>query len=179
MPKAIFIDRDGTIGGADKIVYPGEFQLYPFVEESLSKLEKLGTPIFSFTNQPGISRGEATKKDFEIELKGFGFDKIYLCPHEHNEGCRCRKPSTGMLHQARQENNLHLNECVVIGDRWTDMLAAHEVECIKILVKTGAGEEAFNQYKNQEYYGKYAEVTPDFLANDFQEAVDWIMTNLR
>ncbi|WP_425490325.1 HAD-IIIA family hydrolase [Heyndrickxia vini] len=178
MPKAIFIDRDGTIGGTDKVVLPGEFQLFPNVEESLSKLRNLNTLIFSFTNQPSISRGEAISEDFENELIGFGFDKMYLCPHQHNEGCQCRKPSTGMLTQAAKDNNLNLKECVVIGDRWTDMLAAQEVGCIKILVKTGAGEEAFNKYKNQEYYGKYAEVFPEFFAEDFQEAVDWIIAEL-
>lgn len=179
MLRAIFIDRDGTIGGTDRVVYPGDFQLFPFVEDSIYKFKKLGTPIFSFTNQPGISRGEATREDFERELIGFGFEKVYLCPHQHNEECSCRKPSTGMLIQAAKENNLNLKECVVIGDRWTDMLAAHEVGCIKILVKTGAGEEAFNKYKKQEYYGKYAEVSPDYVASDFQEAVDWIVANFK
>ncbi|GAA0458403.1 HAD-IIIA family hydrolase [Alkalibacillus silvisoli] len=140
MSKAIFIDRDGTIGGTDKVVFPRDFQLYPFVGNSIYKLKKLGNPIFSFTNQPGISRGEATREDFERELIGFGFDKVYLCPHQHNEGCQCRKPSTGMLIQAAKENNLNLKECVVIGDRWTDMLAAQEAGCIKVLVKTGAGD---------------------------------------
>lgn len=179
MSKAIFIDRDGTIGGTDKVVYPGDFQLYPSVGDSIYKLKKLGDPIFAFTNQPGISRGEATREDFERELKGFGFDKVYLCPHQHNEGCQCRKPSIGMLIQAAKENNLNLKECVVIGDRWTDMLAAQEAGCIKILVKTGAGEEAFNKYKNKDYYGKYAEVSPEYFALDFQEAVDWVITNFK
>jgi ribonucleotide monophosphatase NagD (HAD superfamily) len=74
---------------------------------------------------------------------------------------------------------LNLKECVVIGDRWTDMIAAQEVGCIKILVKTGAGEEAFKKYKNQDYYGKYAQVSPDFVASDFNDAVTWIKANLK
>ncbi|MBP1947079.1 histidinol phosphatase-like enzyme [Virgibacillus litoralis] len=97
--------------------------------------------IISFTNQPGISRGEAKREEFESELKGFGFDKVYLCPHQQNEGCNCRKPSTGMLLQAAEDNNLNLNQCFVIGDRWTDMLAAKDAGCIQVLVKTGARVE--------------------------------------
>lgn len=178
LSKAIFIDRDGTIGGTDRVVYLGEFQLFPFVNESIYKLKSLGNLIFSFTNQPGIARGEATIEDFEKELKGIGFDKVYLCPHQHNEGCQCRKPSPRMLIQAAKEYNLNLKECVVIGDRWTDMLAAQKAGCIKILVKTGAGEEDFKKYRNQEYYGKYAEVSPDYFASDFQDAVEWIITSL-
>jgi hypothetical protein len=60
-------------------------------------------------------------KDFEKELTSFGFDKVYICPHQHNEGCSCRKPAIGMLIQAAKENNLDLKQCVVIGDRWTDL----------------------------------------------------------
>jgi histidinol-phosphate phosphatase family protein len=114
--QAIFIDRDGTIGGSDKVVYPGEFQLFPCVRSSINQLIKSGKMIISFTNQPGISRGEVKREDFEKELIDFGFDKVYLCPHQHDEGCNCRKPSTGMLLRAAKENDLNLNNCFVIGD---------------------------------------------------------------
>lgn len=124
MIQAIFIDRDGTIGGGDQEVYPGEFQLFPDVKNSLNQFKRLAKMLITFTNQPGISRGEVEREAFENELKGFGFDKVYLCPHQHDEGCNCRKPSTGMLLQAAKEYNLDLNKCFVIGDRWTDMLAA-------------------------------------------------------
>lgn len=51
-----------------------------------------------------------------------------------------------LLSQAANDNNLKLNRCVVIGGRWTDMVAAHEAGGIKILVKKGAGLEAFSKY---------------------------------
>jgi histidinol-phosphate phosphatase family protein len=164
--QAVFIDRDGTIGGADKVVYPEDFQLYPYALTSIKQLKKAGKLIFSFTNQPGISKGEDKMEDFEKELISFGFDKVYICPHQHNEECGCRKPAIGMLIQAAKENNLDLKQCVVIGDRWTDMVAADEAGCIKILVKTGAGTEAFKKYKNNEYFGRWGEVTPDFIADN-------------
>ncbi|GGH88255.1 histidinol-phosphate phosphatase family protein [Pullulanibacillus pueri] len=132
--------------------------------------------ICSFTNQSGISRGEVTSEEYEQELKGFGFDRVYLCPHQHHEECRCRKPSIGMLLQAAKENNLDLKDCVVIGDRWTDMLAASEVGCLKILVITGAGKEALNKYQNHEYFGQWSMVSPDFVARDFQEAANWVLS---
>jgi histidinol-phosphate phosphatase family protein len=122
--QAVFIDRDGTIGGSEKVIYPGEFVLFPNVAESLQILKNSGILICSFTNQPGISKGESTIQSFELELKNFGFDKIYVCPHQHNEGCLCRKPSPAMLEKAAKENKLDLKQCVVIGDRWTDLLAA-------------------------------------------------------
>ena len=37
--QAIFIDRDGTIGGDTTIHYPGSFTLFPFTKTSLQKLK--------------------------------------------------------------------------------------------------------------------------------------------
>lgn len=175
--QAIFIDRDGTIGGTDNVVYPGDFKLFPNVLESIQAIKKSGKLILSFTNQPGISKGEVSVEDFERELNRFGFDQVYICPHQHNEGCNCRKPSTGMLIKAAKENNLDLKQCVVIGDRWTDMLAAEEVGCIKVLVKTGAGTETYKKYINKEFFSRWGEVNPDYIATDFEDAVKWLVTS--
>jgi histidinol-phosphate phosphatase family protein len=176
--QAVFIDRDGTIGGSDRVIYPGEFELFPDVAESVQLLKKSGILICSFTNQPGISKGEASLESFERELKDFGFDRIYLCPHQHNEGCYCRKPSSAMLEKAAKDNNLDLNHCVVIGDRWTDLLAANEVGCKKILVKTGSGKETYEKYINNEFFGRWGEVKPDYVAEDFNDAVKWLYNQI-
>lgn len=173
--QAVFADRDGTIGGSDTVVYPGEFQLFPFVSESIERLKNENIMLLSFTNQPGISKGEVERGLFEKELIEFGFDKVYICPHQHNEGCICRKPSTGMLLQAAKDNNLDLKRCVVIGDRWTDIMAADEVGCIKIIVQTGAGKKSIQKYNNQEYYGDWANVAPDYIANNLLDAVKWLI----
>ncbi|WP_079508625.1 HAD-IIIA family hydrolase [Mesobacillus jeotgali] len=172
--QAVFIDRDGTLGGSDQVIYPGEFTLFPGVEESIKLLKNRDVLVCSFTNQPGVSCGVATVQSFESELKSFGFDKVYLCPHRHEEGCVCRKPSIVMIKGAAEENNLDLRNCVVIGDRWTDLLAADEAGCIKILVKTGSGQQAYEKYLNKEYYGRWAEVHPDYIAEDLNEAVRWL-----
>ncbi len=176
MSQAIFIDRDGTIGGSDQVVLPGEFQFFPYAKQVLEELKQAGKLVFAFTNQPVISEGKVTREDYERELKQFGFDSVYLCPHHHVEGCPCRKPSPEMLHQAAREYHLRLNECAVIGDRWTDMLAAHEAGCIKVLVKTGAGEGVYHKYQNQAFFGKWAEVSPDFVADNIKEAVNWLLS---
>ncbi|MBS4218793.1 HAD-IIIA family hydrolase [Bacillus sp. FJAT-49711] len=173
--QAIFIDRDGTIGGSDKVIYPGEFDLFPGVAKSIQLLKKSGVLICSFTNQPGISKGEVTLDSFKKEFMDFGFDKIYLCPHQHYEGCCCRKPSSEMLKKAANDNHLDLESCVVVGDRWTDLLAADEAGCKKILVKTGSGKETYDKYINNEFYGRWGEVKPDYIANNFNEAVKWLM----
>lgn len=102
--QAVFIGRDGTIGGSDEVIYPGDFKLFPFSKKSFTRLRNAGVPIFAFTNQPGISRGDATIGDFQDELTSFGFDHVYICPHQHEDGCSCRKPSSALLIQAASEN---------------------------------------------------------------------------
>ena len=94
--KAIFIDRDGTIGGDTTIHYQDLF-IISIHKNILAKLKAKNIKIFSFTNQPGIADGIATVADFVQELEGFGFDDIYVCPHKHGDGCECRKPSTGIF----------------------------------------------------------------------------------
>jgi len=175
--QAVFIDRDGTIGGSDRVIYPGEFNLFPGVAESILILKKNGVLICSFTNQPGISAGETTTESFMEELTGFGFDHVYLCPHAHGGGCECRKPSSGMLIKAARDLSLDLGRCVVIGDRWTDLLAAENAGCKKVLVKTGSGKEAYDKYIKNEYFGRWGEVKPDFVAEDLNEAVRWLVVN--
>lgn len=147
--QAIFIDRDGTIGGDTTIHYPGSFTLFPFTKASLQKLKANHIKIFSFTNQPGIADGIATIADFSQELKSFGFDDIYVCPHKHSDGCECRKPSTGMLLQAAEKHGLDLTQCAVIGDRWTDIVAGAKVNATTILVRTGAGYDALHTYRDK------------------------------
>lgn len=167
--EAVFIDRDGTIGGNDEVIYPGEFQLFSFAKEAIRILKESETLIFSFTNQPGISRGEALKEDFIKELSNFGFDGVFLCPHDPEQGCKCRKPETELLEEASIKKALNLKHCVVIGDRWSDMLAAAKVGAIKILVLTGAGKEAMDKYRD-----KWSTYEADYIAENILEAVKWL-----
>ncbi|WP_152392679.1 HAD-IIIA family hydrolase [Paenibacillus guangzhouensis] len=171
---AIFIDRDGTIGGSDEALYPGDFELFSCTKTSIERLKTLKTRLYGFTNQPGISRGEVSREEFEQEMKAFGFDGIYICPHQHTEGCECRKPKSGMLLKAAVENQIELTKCIVIGDRWSDMLAAYHVGCSKILVLTGAGNDALNKYRY-----KWSITEPDYIAKDFEDATDYIMNLTR
>lgn len=170
--EAVFLDRDGTIGGDSTIHYPGEFKLFPYTASEINRLKKSRIQLFSFTNQPGISRGVATIDDFQRELTGFGFDDVYICPHHPHEGCPCRKPDIGMLSEAQTDHNLTLENCVVIGNRWTDMLAAAKAGCLKILVRTGAGEVSL-----RDHHHEMEKLSIDYIAEDLPDAVHWLMQN--
>lgn len=168
--QAVFIDRDGTIGETDEILYPGSFELFTYTHEALNRLKKEGIKIFGFTNQPGISRGESTEEAFRNEMIDFGFDEVYICPHQHTEGCNCGKPNPGMLFKAAGEKKLDLTRCIVIGDRWSDILAGYNAGCMKVLVLTGAGDEALNKYRH-----KWSNTEADYIARDLEDAVNYIV----
>lgn len=168
--QAIFIDRDGTIGGDGEVIYPGEFKLYPFTKRAFQLLKKDKIKIFAFTNQPGISLGNSTEARFAKELLDFGFDSAYICPHTPEQGCICRKPEIGLLLKAADEHRLDLSKCIVIGDRLTDMVAADKVNAQKILVMTGVGKDSF-----REYQGKSSKIALDYTAENLLQAVEWIL----
>jgi HAD superfamily hydrolase (TIGR01662 family) len=169
--QAVFLDRDGTIGGTGRFVHPNDFSLYEGVLESIHLLRDAGLKVFAFTNQHRISRGEATFDDFRRQFEAYGFDDSLICPHAMVEGCRCRKPNPGMLYEAAEKYGLDLGRCVVVGDAGdTDMLAAHAAGCAKVLVRTGWGEGSLNEYRD-----RWTETEPDDVAADLNEAVKWIL----
>ncbi|WFT75047.1 HAD-IIIA family hydrolase [Halobacillus naozhouensis] len=168
--KAIFVDRDGTMGGSDRIEYPGEFQLYPGVQAKFREVQENGTKLFSFTNQPGIAEGEATMENFRNELNSFGFDGVYVCPHTPAAKCKCRKPGTRMIERACKEHGLRAEDCFVIGDRLTDMLAATRAGCEGILVTTGAGEESLRHWQQSD-----DQLDIKWIAEDIIHALDRLM----
>lgn len=116
-PHAVFIDRDGTIGGTGHFIHPRDFQPYPFCAEALRLLKESGVKIFALKNQHRISRDEATLQDFEDEFKSLGFNDAFICPHSPHDECNCRKPKPGLLLQAAKKHNLNLSNCVVSVQR--------------------------------------------------------------
>jgi histidinol-phosphate phosphatase family protein len=168
--QAVFIDRDGTMGGDTDVTYPDKFVLYPFTDKAIKMLKSKGIKVFAFTNQPGISADEATEEDFINELKGFGIEKAYICPHAPEHNCKCRKPENELLLRAKAEYGLELSRCIVIGDRWSDMMAAERVNMRKVLVLTGVGNEELGKDR-----AKWVEFQPDYVANNLLEAVEWIL----
>lgn len=171
--QAVFIDRDGTIGGTGHFIHPRDFVLYQGAQESIKRLKEAGLKVFAFSNQTRISRGEATEEEFKSQFKTYGFDDSFVCPHGKQDGCSCRKPSPEMLHTAAEKFGLDLSRCVVIGDVGeADMLAAHLAGAKKVLVRTGKGEKSLGIDRD-----KWRSIEPDFVANDINEAVKWILDN--
>ena len=169
--EAVFVDRDGTIGGTGHFIHPKNFSIYPYSKGALQMLKDKNIKIFACTNQHRITKGEASLNDFYEEFQSLGFDDAFICPHSPEDNCHCHKPKPGMLLEASQKYNLDLTKTVFIGDVGaTDMLAAHSVGAMKVLVLTGWGYSSLNEYRDL-----WAEIEPDYIADNFLDAVKWVI----
>lgn len=167
---AVFVDRDGTLGGTGHFIHPRDFQLYPGSDEALRRLQRAGIKVFAFTNQHRISRGEVAIDAFEQEFRAMGLDGWYICPHEIGGDCDCQKPKPGLLQKAAKDHGIDLAQCAVIGDVGTDMLAAAAVGATKILVLTGWGKGSLSDYRHV-----WSSIEPDYIAENLASAVDWLL----
>lgn len=70
--QAVFIDRDGTLGGNGHFIHPRDFELFPYSLEALQLFKKHEIPIIALTNQHNISKGLATELDFRNEFDSYG-----------------------------------------------------------------------------------------------------------
>ena len=138
----IFLDRDGVLNEkpprAEYVKTWDEFKWMPGSLEALRVLKASGYKVIVISNQAGIARGvmsEASLTDihdrmtFDIREAGGEIEAMYYCPHGWDEGCKCRKPSPGMLYQAQRDHHLDLSRTCFIGDDERDAEAAEAAGC--------------------------------------------------
>ena len=135
MNKALFLDRDGVINVEKNYVYRIEdFEFIDGIFELCHKYIDEGFLILVITNQAGIAKGFYSVDDFlkltdwmiaQFQKQGITIKKVYYCPHhpDVNVSCECRKPNPGMILQAANEFDLDLSQCVLIGDKESDLQA--------------------------------------------------------
>ena len=181
---ALFIDRDGTL--TEEVGYvnhPSRLRLLPRSAEAIRRLNEAGIAAVVATNQAGIARGyfseevmHAVHERLLRELKDAGahLDGLYVCPHHPTEGappfradCDCRKPKPGLLLRAAHDLDLDLRDSAMVGDKASDLLVAPAVGARAILVLTGYGQGEW-EYRRENF-----SVTPDHVAADLLDAVDW------
>lgn len=152
----VLFDRDGTlIEERGYLSDPEAVVLLPHTVEGLLIFRRLGFGILVITNQSGIGRGYFTVSDYEkvtsrlkllLEESGALLDGTLMCPHVPEERCSCRKPKTGLVEKAAVEFGFDQKECIVIGDKLSDMQMAQNLGCRSILVRTGYGLETEKHY---------------------------------
>lgn len=172
--KAVFIDRDGTMGGDYYVEFPQDYYPYEGTREAFVLLNKNGFTPFIFTNQSCIARKKDGGYDFAAEFSEIGAKDWFICPHDNGDNCNCRKPKTGLLQEAKAKYNLDLSDCYVIGDRWSDMASGGKMGCKLILVLTGRGDESLGVDRD-----KWAEYEPVFIAKNLYEAAVWLCGGMK
>lgn len=176
--KAVFLDLQGTLGG-DGLGHILDFRLFPFAAPALQVLNAADLLVIVVTNQSHIAKGRLTYSQYEEKMQilrdelahqGVRVDAVHCCPHSSADGCSCKKPLPGMLLQARDEFDLDLAECYVVGDMGAnDMVLARAVGAKGVLVLTGVGKGSLHEYRQE-----WAHIEPDFIAADVLEAARWI-----
>ena len=60
MDQAVFLDRDGTLGGDGGFCHPDAFMLYPEAPHAIKLLNEARLKVIVITNQSRIGHGEIT-----------------------------------------------------------------------------------------------------------------------
>lgn len=183
---AVFIDRDGTL--TEEVGYvnhPKRLRLLPRSGEAIRRLNAADVPAVVVTNQAGVARGYFSEDVLlavtgelhaQLERAGARLDGVYICAHHPTEGeppfrmrCDCRKPQPGLLVRAATELGLDLRRSVMVGDKPSDLEVAPQVGASSVLVLTGYGLGEW------EYRRDHLRVTPDHVAGDLLDAVEWAL----
>jgi D-glycero-D-manno-heptose 1,7-bisphosphate phosphatase len=152
--------------------------MFPFAGAAIRRLNLAGLAVIVVTNQSGVARGYFPESliqqvnermQHELSVAGAHVDGIYYCPHSSTDSCNCRKPKTGMIERAAQEQNLNVPRSFVVGDRYGDMELAFRAGCKAIFVRTGYG------LGEETWHAKDWPRQPDAIVDDLQQAADWIL----
>jgi len=188
MKRAIFLDRDGVL---NKLVFnlaTGEYEspnrvedlaIYPYVAESLGRLQQKGYLLFLVSNQPSYAKGKTNLENIlavhEEMHRYMGensimFSEYFYCYH-HPQGivptysftCPCRKPKPFFLKKAKKKYNLDMGNSWLIGDQDTDVFCGQAGGVKTILL---ANEHSKNKRK---------ESCPDYQADNLLMAVELLL----
>ncbi len=148
--KLIVLDRDGTINqdSDDFVKSVDEWIPLPGALEAIARLNHAGWHCVVASNQSGLGRGLFdvaslnaihAKMHKALAAVGARVDAVFYCPHAPDEGCRCRKPESGLFEQIAERYGVDLKGMPVVGDSARDLVAGAAVGCVPHLVLTGKG----------------------------------------
>jgi heptosyltransferase-2 len=179
---AIFVDRDGTLNyDTGYVTSPEQLILFPGVPEAIARLNQLGVLVIMVTNQSAIGRGMMTIEDLKniharlaalLRPHGARIDGIFSCPHHPEDGCECRKPKTGLIHQALDRFSLDVSQCYLVGDKRSDLEVAQRIAMPGVLVMTSPYSAGAVKARDEGH------LPIAYVAGTFAQAAGWIEQNL-
>ena len=103
-----------------------QFKIFPYIPQVISQIRK-DYLVIVITNQPDIARGKMSERELKKMNRNLyelvEIDDLYICMHDDVDNCECRKPKPGMIDEAASKWNINLQESILIGDSWRDILA--------------------------------------------------------
>tara|TARA_S200000501_G_scaffold213313_1_gene200393 strand:- start:1865 stop:2407 length:543 start_codon:yes stop_codon:yes gene_type:complete len=162
----IFLDRDGTLNPDPGYINNiSDYNFYDFTLPALKMMSKNNNRFCIITNQSGVSRGLVsinalnTINDFirkEFNKNCISLIDIYMAFDHPNNASNRRKPSPGMLLEAKKDHHLKLSKCLMVGDSIKDMKAGNYLGMETMLVLTGEGEKTFKNFQNRKFISYFA-----------------------
>jgi len=176
LKRVLLVDRDGTLnvrpGQARYLSSWDDFQWVPGAVEGLQALAGAGFSFAMISNQAGIARGVVTRQRVDeinqrlcdqLATRGIAMTRIYICPHDWNEGCACRKPAPGMFFQASRDLLLRLDRTFYLCDDPRDCQAAYNANSASVFIGEGDGLAALRPAER-----------PGHVAPTILDSVPWI-----
>jgi len=143
--RAVFLDRDGVISrpllGAGRPCAPQSFnqlEMLPGVPAALAALKAGGFRLVVVTNQPDIARGTTPRAVVDAMndwlQSVLPLDAVFMCAHDDEDRCLCRKPRPGLITRAAAELGVECAASYMVGDRWRDIEAGRRAGCTTLFV---------------------------------------------
>jgi D-glycero-D-manno-heptose 1,7-bisphosphate phosphatase len=143
--RGAFLDRDGIL---NKTYFQGNIPIPPSNLDEVEIITGVIEAINLFvehnflpvvvTNQPDISRGLNSLELVESINQKIGdltgINHFYICPHDDQHMCNCRKPKPGLINLAASELSLELKGSIMVGDRWRDIEAGQALDLTSYFV---------------------------------------------
>ena len=176
-PRYLLLDRDGTLIVEKEYLHKPELvELIPGSGEALASLMSDGWRFVVISNQSGVGRGYFERKDVDrvndrvaelLAAHGVTVDGWYYDVSHPDAESDARKPRPSLVLEASRDLGFALADCIVVGDKDSDLELAERIGAPSVLVLTG--------------YGKTATRMADFTINsiaDMGEVVGSIGGNL-
>jgi D-glycero-D-manno-heptose 1,7-bisphosphate phosphatase len=146
------LDRDGTINEdiGTYIKNPNDLKPIPGSLEAVTKIRSLGHKVVIITNQGGIEKGITSQQEVEsvnqrlMDYLGQAgckdINALYYSTSSRKDDMYA-KPNTGMFKRCEKENkDIKFSKGYYVGDKLSDLKAAHKMQAIPVLVRTGYGK---------------------------------------
>jgi D-glycero-D-manno-heptose 1,7-bisphosphate phosphatase len=144
----VILGRDGVLNEFREghVTVPEEWVPVPGALEAVARINHAGWHTVVATNQSGIGRGMIDMSAVNavharmhqmLQAQGGRIDAVFFCPHTPEDGCDCRKPKPGLLHDIGRRYGMQLQGVPMVGDTLRDLQAAQAAGCEPHLVLSG------------------------------------------